>query len=193
MTGGAHATKPASSSWWTEARVEQLRKLYADGIGPSEIARIMVAESRSVVIGKAHRLGLVCIKSASGKVAGADYPQPGPHIQSQAQPRPMGTVRATVDVREPAPAKPRSEPKPPTPLTEFAASAGAITIHELSDNRCHFPLGEPRTEKFRYCGADIPRAVRDRGLCYCFDHVRMAYQGGTAAGPTTARPMREVE
>ena len=43
---------------WTDERVEMLKKLWADGLSASQIARKMGGVTRNAVIGKVHRLGL---------------------------------------------------------------------------------------------------------------------------------------
>ena len=43
---------------WTEARVDQLKQLWGDGLTASQIAEKLGGVSRNAVIGKAHRLGL---------------------------------------------------------------------------------------------------------------------------------------
>ncbi|MBO42905.1 MAG: global cell cycle regulator GcrA-like protein [Rhodospirillaceae bacterium] len=43
---------------WTEARVDQLKQLWSDGLTASQIAEKLGGVSRNAVIGKAHRLGL---------------------------------------------------------------------------------------------------------------------------------------
>jgi len=46
-----------------------------------------------------------------------------------------------------------------------------VTIMELREGMCRWPLGDPTTPEFRYCGA---RAVE--GLPYCPHHAQIAYQ-----------------
>ena len=43
---------------WTDDRVEQLKKLWADGLSASQIASKLGEVTRNAVIGKVHRLGL---------------------------------------------------------------------------------------------------------------------------------------
>src|ERR1044072_9711300 len=43
---------------WTEERVEMLKKLWSDGLSPSQIAAELGGITRNAVIGKVHRLGL---------------------------------------------------------------------------------------------------------------------------------------
>jgi GcrA cell cycle regulator len=41
----------------------------------------------------------------------------------------------------------------------------------LSESMCRWPLGDPTTAEFRFCGA---HAIT--GLPYCTHHARVAYQ-----------------
>jgi GcrA cell cycle regulator len=46
-----------------------------------------------------------------------------------------------------------------------------VTIMELRESMCRWPLGDPTTPDFRFCGA---RSIT--GLPYCTYHARVAYQ-----------------
>ena len=43
---------------WTDERVEQLKKLWSEGLSASQIANRLGDVTRNAVIGKVHRLGL---------------------------------------------------------------------------------------------------------------------------------------
>jgi GcrA cell cycle regulator len=60
-----------------------------------------------------------------------------------------------------------------TPLeqTDVVPRSEGVTIMELRESTCRWPLGDPTTPAFRYCGA---RAVE--GLPYCSHHAQVAYQ-----------------
>lgn len=45
-------------SFWTDERVETLKRLWADGVSTAQIANELGAKSRNAIIGKASRLGL---------------------------------------------------------------------------------------------------------------------------------------
>jgi GcrA cell cycle regulator len=46
-----------------------------------------------------------------------------------------------------------------------------VTIMELRDSMCRWPMGDPTTPEFRFCGG---KAIT--GLPYCPHHSRIAYQ-----------------
>jgi GcrA cell cycle regulator len=45
-----------------------------------------------------------------------------------------------------------------------------VTIAELKETMCKWPLGDPRSSEFRYCGSPSPGASP-----YCTHHDRLAY------------------
>src|SRR4051794_21506942 len=66
-------TTPNDKMPWTDDRVEQLKRMWSEGLTASQIAaRIGQGVTRNAVIGKVHRLGL------SGRVAKVRSPQPKP-------------------------------------------------------------------------------------------------------------------
>ena len=46
-----------------------------------------------------------------------------------------------------------------------------VTIMDLRESMCRWPMGDPTKPEFRFCGA---RAIT--GLPYCTHHARIAYQ-----------------
>jgi GcrA cell cycle regulator len=46
-----------------------------------------------------------------------------------------------------------------------------VTLMELRESMCRWPMGDPTTPEFRFCGA---RAVT--ALPYCAHHAQVAYQ-----------------
>lgn len=59
-------------------------------------------------------------------------------------------------------------PKPPQ-----AEKRSAKTLLELDNQSCRWPLGEPGTSRFRYCGE--PGADLENGVPYCEQHMRRAF------------------
>jgi GcrA cell cycle regulator len=58
------------------------------------------------------------------------------------------------------------------PATDVALPhSERVTIMELREFMCRWPLGDPTTPDFRFCGA---RSIT--GLPYCTHHARFAYQ-----------------
>ncbi len=64
---------------------------------------------------------------------------------------------------------------PPQRLAELSPPDGSITILDLTEDRCHWPYGDPQTPAFRYCG----EAIKGEHRVYCSAHHAMAYQPRT--------------
>jgi GcrA cell cycle regulator len=161
---------------WTDERVELLRKLWLDGLSASQIAaELSNGITRNAVIGKVHRLGLSGRVKAPGTVGSSDA-APAARAKPAAPQRPA-TPRPIAPVVIGATAlalKPRATPAPAPapresvviPLTE------RVTIMELREAMCRWPLGDPTNPEFRFCGARTSEA----GAPYCVSHAQLAYQ-----------------
>jgi GcrA cell cycle regulator len=155
---------------WTDERIELLKRLWSEGSSASQIAAEIGGVTRNAVIGKVHRLGL----SGRGKAKPAAAQRP---------------PKATRVPSAPSPITPQAAPRPavvlapvPQPLAldaeveetheEVAVpTCERVTIMDLRESMCRWPMGDPTRPEFRFCGA---RAVT--GLPYCAHHARVAYQ-----------------
>ena len=152
---------------WTEERVALLKKLWAEGLSASQIAKQLSGVTRNAVIGKVHRLGL----------AGRATPsRPAKRPVRAARPRPMGSPSAPrlrpATSSVPAVFVPQLEPL----RGEDGRTANVLTI---SEQVCKFPIGDPNDADFAFCGRG------SAGGPYCADHARLAYQ------PSQARKRRQ--
>jgi len=158
---------------WTKERIERLKELWGEGLSASQIAaELGEGVSRNAVLGKAHRLGLA---QSQAKVTDA------PRLRTSTRlPNPSSSAEPPVQ-QDPAPV-PRTTNQQPTRQPEVIAAPvqvvvpppEGVTIMELREFMCRWPLGDPTTPEFRYCGA---RAVE--GLPYCSHHAQIAYQPAT--------------
>ncbi len=140
---------------WTEDRVAVLKKLWLEGLSASQIAKQLGGVTRNAVIGKVHRLGL------SGR---ATPSQPSRPVFRPTRPRPAA----------PAPQQRRQElaPRPPQPQpAPYVDLPGTATVLTLGAHMCKWPIGDPSTDDFSFCG----RRSGDDGP-YCIEHARVAYQ-----------------
>ncbi|GJD62490.1 GcrA family cell cycle regulator [Methylobacterium frigidaeris] len=147
---------------WTKERVELLKRLWSDGRSASQIAAEIGGVSRNAVIGKVHRLGL------AGRVVKANGASPaaGRRPRSDAD-----SAAETPSVLAPAPpALALFQSAPPSAASGLPESS-RVTIMELREFMCRWPMGDPSTPDFRFCG---DRAIA--GLPYCTHHSRIAYQ-----------------
>jgi GcrA cell cycle regulator len=145
---------------WTEDAIATLRRLWSEGVSTAEIGRRM-GISKNAVVGKAHRLNLAPRPSPIRRMPGAvPSPQPARGAARPAVPRPSPMMASTPGatrppVERPAPVVPMRPP--PQPL-------------RLGNNTCCWPIGDPGTPGFRFCGA--PALL---GKPYCAEHAALAY------------------
>ena len=154
---------------WTEERIEVLTKLWAEGLSASQIAaELGGGASRNAVLGKAHRLGLVRHETKGPSTPRSPKPPRPPTPPAAAEPPvPQAPAPAPLTVDPPSAAQPAGTP--PEQNVIAPRSAG-VTIMELREAMCRFPLGDPTTPEFRFCGTQA-----STGLPYCAHHAQIAY------------------
>lgn len=156
---------------WTEERVEQLRKLWLDGLSASQIAAELAhGITRNAVIGKVHRLGL----SGRVKAPGVATPSSAPRPKQQARPSPPRPIAPIIRGNTALAIKPRPAPQPvERPYEDVVIPISErVTIMELREAMCRWPLGDPTNPDFRFCGT----RTTEGGGPYCGPHSRVAYQ-----------------
>jgi GcrA cell cycle regulator len=139
---------------WTDERVETLKKLWLEGLSASQIAKHLGGVTRNAVIGKVHRLGL------SGRAAPSQPTRPA--FKAPRPPRPVVSHPVARRAVEHAPA--------PRPIT-YVEEPGTATVLTLGAHMCKWPIGDPSTDDFTFCG----RRSAGEGP-YCVEHARVAYQ-----------------
>lgn len=175
---------------WTDERIEHLKKLWTDGLSASQIASELGGVTRNAVIGKVHRLGLsgrAKTSSAPANRAPRKAPQPrhsmpgasGSHgnvnaisgggMGGRGFVRGNNALAASAATAQQPQAYVRIDTRP---LEEVVVPMSErVTIMELRENMCRWPLGDPTTAEFRFCGTKCPV-----GGPYCTYHSRLAYQ-----------------
>jgi GcrA cell cycle regulator len=182
---------------WTDERVELLKKMWGEGQSASQIAKELGGVTRNAVIGKVHRLGLSnrnstgAAKSAEPKekVAAAAKPAAPPKVQPKTEPaRPIPPPQPkSADSRPNLPARkqiiPAGQPLPPQPsaneispealakVNEVEKKAKRLSLMDLTERTCKWPVGDPATEDFWFCGLTV-----QQGKPYCEAHVGVAFQ-----------------
>ena len=140
---------------WTPDRVETLTRLWLDGQAASVIADRLGEVTRNAVIGKVHRLGL-----------------PG-RATTNRQPRrtsPRRDRAGRVTIRKPVFVRPRHAlplDLPPAP------AALMLSVADLTETTCHWPVGDPRLPDFGFCGAQ-----RTGRQPYCEFHQALGHSRG---------------
>lgn len=153
---------------WTEERVAELKKLWAEGHSASQIAKRLGNVTRNAVIGKVHRLGLSGRATPSRPVKRPPrLARPKPqHVARQANGS-TGTagVPATADTA-PAPVIREVNVEP-----QRLPNGDMVTVMTVKDTMCKWPVGDPADPAFGFCG----HATHD-GAPYCTEHARLAFQ-----------------
>jgi GcrA cell cycle regulator len=152
-TANSNAT---SNATWTPERIEQLKGCVGRGMTCSQIAAA-IGVSRNAVIGKIHRLGLSSGRPA-GAPARANCPPRARHPRGPTQRRLLRLAYAQA------------------PLDAIMSDVVVISLHpcslvDIDHHQCRWPIGDPATPNFLFCGND---AIR--GFAYCVGHARMAYR-----------------
>lgn len=185
---------------WTDERVETLKKMWGEGQSASQIAKELGGVTRNAVIGKVHRLGLSNRAGSGGaaaaKPAAKEKPAPAPKMETKAakpkaEPRTMPAVKQEQELDEngiPISAArraiiPAGQPLPPQPsaneispealakVNEVEKTARKISLMELTEKTCKWPVGDPATDNFWFCGLPV-----QPGKPYCEAHVGVAFQ-----------------
>ncbi len=158
---------------WTDERVELLRQLWLDGRSASQIsAQLGHGLTRNAVIGKVHRLGLA--GRARSPSSAAAPPRPAPTQRVAARSSNGGGARAAVRgaTALALAAEPMLDTRPVFREEDVVVPMSLrVTIVELKEAMCRWPLGDPASSEFRYCGSPSQGAGP-----YCTHHGKLAYQ-----------------
>ncbi|GAA0777988.1 GcrA cell cycle regulator [Roseibium denhamense] len=156
---------------WTDERVELLKKLWGDGLSASQIAGELGGVTRNAVIGKVHRLGLSGRAKTSAPSTKARRPRVNAAPAAKKPTQQPQTVGATALKQDFVPA-PVQEAKPEVePVAELVPMGQRASILTLTERTCKWPIGDPATDDFYFCGR-----VSEAGVPYCTYHCKIAYQ-----------------
>ena len=133
---------------WTSTRIAKLKKLWDKGLSTSEIGT-KLGFSKNAVVGKAHRLGLKSRQATTKKIKRKVTPK-----LSKGAPA-KSTSKSTASAKK-APTK-KSQSK-------------IISILDLKPGMCRWPMEDPRSEEFSFCGE--PTFGKKP---YCLKHCSQAY------------------
>jgi GcrA cell cycle regulator len=176
MSAASQGVRPRSQRMrrkvvWTNERIERLQDLWLAGRSAAEISEELGnGISRNAVIGKVSRLGLtdqsrapsVRASHRSSNIASTPrYRRPAWEATATA-PRRQTFARLVL---------PRCEEKHDYDQTILSPLARCVTLDELEAEMCRWPLGDPISHEFRFCGA---QSISKRSYCAC--HLRAAYR-----------------
>ncbi len=168
---------------WTEERVEILKSLWMKGLTASQIAaELGEGVTRNAVIGKVHRLKLAARAkpaTSGGRTSGTT------RASKKSSSRTTGSTNYSGSKRRSIGAAPMAGA---TALKPSAVSASELKIAreqekeleippeervsllELSENKCKWPIGDPLNPDFHFCGR---KSLEDKP--YCEFHSKRAY------------------
>ncbi|MBK5924298.1 GcrA cell cycle regulator [Rhodovulum sulfidophilum] len=91
-----------------------------------------------------------------------------------AAPTPPASRKAIVPAGQPLPPQPSANEISPETLAsvrEVEKTAKRLTLMELTERTCKWPIGDPATDDFWFCGLPV-----QQGKPYCEAHVGVAFQ-----------------
>ena len=138
---------------WTDERVELLRQLWLDGKSASQIsAQLGHGLTRNAVIGKVHRLGLAGRAKSPSSTVSTPRPAPAPRAAPRAAPSgaPRTAIRGNTALA--LSPEPMIETRPVFLEDVVVPMSLRVTIVDLKESMCRWPLGDPSSSEFRYCG-----------------------------------------
>ncbi len=157
---------------WSDERTDLLKKLWTDGLSASQIAGELGGITRNAVIGKVHRLGL------SGR---AKSPSSAPRVRKPRTHMMRARAQTTVRGNTALALAFEMEQEPEPELIENIIPVGQRrTLLELSADTCRWPIGDPASAEFFFCGGKpLPGYIGEgtgSKIPYCSYHCRVAYQ-----------------
>jgi GcrA cell cycle regulator len=179
------------STGWTEERVELLKKLWLEGLSASQIAGVLAeGVTRNAVIGKVHRLKLTGrAKPANSAPRARTTPRPSGGVRrvSSGAARPSSGIASMMKSRSAAPSGgggmtqgatalkmehefEREVYVPPQVQELYIPEDQRLSLLELNEQTCKWPIGDPLTPDFYFCGQHS-----EEGKPYCDFHSRRAY------------------
>ena len=185
---------------WDDERVAILKKMWLEGNSASEIAKELGNITRNAVIGKVHRLGLSnretnISKTRAAATKGIKSVKRGRPPKIDKEPKKRGRPEKPKDARNFS-EKVDNENKSVASLPQSNFSSNSklevvsdlseetlknllkvemksrkISLIELTERTCKWPIGDPATDKFWFCGHES-----EPGKPYCKTHISIAFQ-----------------
>lgn len=184
---------------WTDDRIATLKKMWKDGKSAAEIAKALgKGVTRNAVIGKAHRMGLSGrpspIKKSGAKKTKKETTTTTKKSATKAKSTASSTTTAAktkkTAAKAPVAAPKRSKTAPavdadgllPHQIKEDLPPGGGVSLLELTEKMCKWPIGDPKEPDFVFCGQPSPP-----GMTYCPAHSAAAYQSSRRSQQAVAQ------
>jgi GcrA cell cycle regulator len=174
------------SIWNNTDIVNLVSQLWDEGRTGTEIAqtievRFGVLLTRNAVIAKLDRMGKIGSRARGLGASGTSRAQKEARRRKAAKTMAAKAEVAVVPVAKPEPVKPpqgwfamQSKPQPVKPYDERHARVfdpgKLVTFDQLEGHHCRFPVGDPRSDNFKFCGE-----AKVIGLPYCGKCASIAF------------------
>ena len=161
--------------------------MLADCNSASQVAKVLCCVTLNSVIGKVHRLGLSnrATTSTSSKSDSKAKSAPKSSSKVKQKSRKIEAIepksdnvtslrRQIIPAGQPLPPQPSANEISPEALarvSEIEKKAKKLSLLELTEKTCKWPVGDPATEEFWFCGL-----ATQSGKPYCEAHVGVAFQ-----------------
>ncbi|WP_138934510.1 GcrA family cell cycle regulator [Roseovarius arcticus] len=112
-------------------------------------------------------------KAAAPKPAAKAEPKVEPE-EEEAPAAPVTRIKPIIPAGQPLPPQPSTneiDPKALAKVSEVEKKAKRLHLMELTSRTCKWPVGDPATEDFWFCGLTV-----QAGKPYCEAHVGVAFQ-----------------
>ena len=185
------------SKGWDNVMLKKLKALVGKGLSASEIGKKLDV-SKNAVIGKLNRLGWNAkavdavekkqvkakkdtkaptktvskksgLKNLLKKVTGKKAVEKKALVEKPVKKAPV--IKATVKVAEKPVVKTASKKTKKDLALHELMIQHALQMASLKPNQCRWPIGDPDSEHFHFCGETV-----FAGKPYCYEHCRQAYQ-----------------
>ena len=194
---------------WSDERVAVLKEMWLNGNSASEIAKELGDITRNAVIGKVHRLGLSnrdsnALRAGAGVNKVVKSVKRGRPAKVDKEPKKRGRPQKAKDPRD-FHETPADKEKYITAtggtkrsndsklevvsdlseetlknLLKVEMKSKKISLMDLTERTCKWPIGDPATDTFWFCGHEA-----EPGKPYCKTHISIAFQ------PITQRRSRK--
>ena len=177
------------SNGWDSVRLKKLKSLMGKGLSTSEIGK-RLGMSKNAVVGKLNRLGW---NSKAGGVATVDKSAAPSKKSGKAATGAKKSAKTVLGGKSAAKKTETAKTAVKKAVVSNAASSKkssgggknlnkTLAMHQriiqhslemanLKPNQCRWPIGDPDSEKFHFCGAPV-----FVGKPYCYEHCKQAYQ-----------------
>ena len=181
------------SKGWDSGMLKKLKALVGKGLSTSEMGK-KLGMSKNAVVGKLNRLGWNAKASDTASKKSSKTKKETKVVAKK--PAKITSVKKVADKKTKVTTKKVKETKKPQVKPSVRGDTNAKTVvktaskktkkdlalHELliqhalqmaslKPNQCRWPIGDPDSENFHFCGETV-----FTGKPYCYEHCRQAYQ-----------------